>query len=94
MSVKAPAAMLLGLAGWLPLGFSLLAALADASDAAMALPLIVAGVLGAVGLVLTVTVVMRQPVSSLDAVTSGLSLALNLALVVAATLWALSVHWQ
>ena len=56
------------------------------------LPLIAAGVLGAVGLVLAAMVVVRRLVASLNAVTSGLAIALNLALVVAAAFWALSVH--
>ena len=83
-----------GLLGWLSLGLSLFVALADGSNFAMALPLIAAGVLGTLGLVLTATVVVRRPVSSLDAVTSGLAIVLNLALAAAAVFWSLSVHWQ
>ena len=58
-----------GLVVWLPLGASLLAALADASRDAG-----------------------RTLVFGVD--TSGLGLALNSGALVAATVWAASVHWQ
>jgi len=92
-SVKAPAALILGLVGWLPLGASLFAALADASNAAMAIPLVAAGVVAIMGVVLAVRAIASQA-SSLTAVTSGLAVVLNVALLIAAALWAASVHWQ
>jgi hypothetical protein len=51
-SVKASAALILGLVGWLPLGASLFAALADASNAAIAIPLVAASVVAISGVVL------------------------------------------
>ena len=92
-SVKAPAAVILSLVGWLPLGVSLLAALADTSNAAIAIPLVAAGVVAISGVVLAVRAIASRA-SSLTAVTSGLAIVLNVALLIAATLWAASVQWQ
>jgi hypothetical protein len=83
----------LGLVGWLPLGASLFAALADASDAAMWIPLVVAGAVAILGVVLAARAIASRA-SSLTAVTSGLAIVLNVALLIAAALWATSVHWQ
>jgi hypothetical protein len=92
-SVKAPTALVLGLVGWLPLGASLFAALADASNVAMAIPLVAAGVAAILGVVLAVRAIASQGSSS-TAVTSGLAIVLNVALLIAAALWAASVQWQ
>jgi hypothetical protein len=79
--------------GWLPLGASLLAALADTSNTAIAIPLVAAGVVAVSGLALAVKGIASER-SSLTAVTSGLALVLNVALLTAATFWAASVHWK
>jgi hypothetical protein len=92
-SAKASAALILGLVGWLPLGASLFAALADASNATMAIPLVAAGVVAISGVVFAVRAIASRA-SSLTAVKSGLAIVLNVALLIAATLWAASVHWQ
>ena len=91
--MKAPAALILGLVGWLPLGASLLAALADTSNAAIAIPLVAAAVVAISGVVLAVRAIASRA-SSLNLVTSGLAIVLNVALLIAAALWAASVHWQ
>jgi hypothetical protein len=92
-SVKAPAALILGLVGWLPLGASLFAALADASNVAIAIPLVAACVVAISGVLLAGKAIVSEA-SSLTAVTSGLALVLNVALLIAAALGAASVHWQ
>jgi hypothetical protein len=92
-SVQAPAALILGLVGWLPLGVSLFASLADTSNAAIAIPLVAAGVVAISGVVFAVRAIASRA-SSLTAVTSGLAIVLNVALLIAATFWAASVHWQ
>jgi hypothetical protein len=92
-SVKAPVALILGLVGWLPLGASLLAALADASHAAVSIPLVAAGVIAISGVVFAVRAIASRA-SSLTAVTSGLAIVLNVALLIAATLLAPIVRWQ
>jgi sugar (pentulose or hexulose) kinase len=84
---------MLGIVGWLPLGVSLIAALGDSSNAAIAIPLVVAGVVASSGTVLAVRAIPSEA-SSLAAVTSGLAIVLNVALLIAATLLAVSVHWQ
>ena len=91
--MKAPAALILGLVGWLPLGASLFAALADASNAAIAIPLVAVGVAAIWGVVLAVKAIASEA-SSLTDVTSGLAIVLNVALLIAAAVWAASVHWQ
>jgi hypothetical protein len=53
-SAKAPTSLILGLVGWLPLGVSLFAALADTSNAVIAIPLVAAGVVAISGVVLAV----------------------------------------
>lgn len=92
-SVKAPVALILGLVGWLPLGASLLAALADASHAAMAIPLVAAGVIAISGVVLAVKAIACRA-SPLTAATSGLAIVLNVALLTAAALLAATVRWH
>lgn len=90
---QAPGALILGLVGWLPLGAALLAALGDTSSAAIAIPLVAAGVVAISGVVLAVKAIASEA-SSLTAVTSGLAIALNVALLIAAGLLAAIVRWQ
>jgi hypothetical protein len=67
--------------------------LADASNAAIAIPLVCAGVVAISGVFLAVKAIASEA-SSLTAVTSGFALVLNAALLIAVALWAASVHWQ
>jgi hypothetical protein len=92
-SMKAPVALILGLVGWLPLGASLFAAIGDASHVAVAIPLGIAGVVAISGVGLAVMAVASRA-SSLTAVTSGLAIVLNAALLIAAASLAATVRWQ
>lgn len=82
-----------GVIGWLPLGVSLFAALADSSNTAMAVPLATAGGFAALGLGFSLRGLLGDA-STIGWASSALGLTLNAALMAASGVWALTVHWQ